>query len=110
MGARKRRGYGMPPIAYHLSLVTLLLQCGCSYMPNTISGRDFLTTNYLSYEHAFTDAAAAGVRKTAERECSYRRQVAVRTGGTCSLTRCTTNFQCLDKADAAKYEMDREKK
>ena len=94
----------MPSIAFHLSLITLLLQCGCSYLPNTTSGSDFLTSNYLSYEHPFTDAAAAGARKTAERECSYRKQVAVRTGGTCSLTRCTTNFQCLDKADAAKYQ------
>ena len=88
----------------------VLMCAGCSYLPNTISGSDFLKTNYLSYEHAFTDAAAADVRKTAERECSYRKQVAVRTGGNCSLTRCTTNFQCLDKADATKYQTQSETK
>jgi hypothetical protein len=110
MEARKRRGYRMPPITYHLSLITLLLQCGCTYLPNTVSGGDFLTPNYLSYEHPFTDAAAAGARKTAERECSYRKQVAVRTGGTCSLTRCTTNFQCMGQKDAVLFQASDGKK
>ena len=60
-------------------------------------------TQHLTIEHAFTDAAAAGARNDAERMCARKRLVAVRTSGTCSLTRCTTHFQCMNDADAEKY-------
>lgn len=59
--------------------------------------------NFLSFNHAFTDAAAAEVRARAERLCGIRKQAVIQTSRTCSLTQCTTNFQCIDAADAAKY-------
>ena len=66
-------------------------------------------SNYLTYEHPFTDAAAAAARKSAEAQCAQRKQVAVRTSGVCSLTRCTTNYQCMDKADAGAYRPESDK-
>ena len=102
ISARKPHGCGMPPITYRLSFIALLLQCGCSYLPT--SGGDFQQSNYFSYEHAFTEAGTAGARKSAETQCSHRKQAAVRTSGTCSLARCTSHYQCMDAADAAKYQ------
>jgi hypothetical protein len=59
--------------------------------------------NFLSFNHEFTDAAAAEVRARAERLCGQRKQAVIQTSRSCSLTQCTTNFQCIDAADAAKY-------
>jgi hypothetical protein len=59
--------------------------------------------NYMTFEHPFTDAAAEDVRKKAGRLCEQRKQVATRTESVCSLTKCTTHYQCVDAADAAKY-------
>ncbi len=59
--------------------------------------------NFLSFNHPFTDAAAADVRARAERLCGLRKQAVIQTSRTCSLAQCTTNFQCIDAADAAKY-------
>jgi hypothetical protein len=56
--------------------------------------------NYLTYEHPFSEAAAAAVRRNAEGTCRQRDQAAVETSRTCSLTRCTTNYQCMDETDA----------
>ena len=66
--------------------------------------------NYLTYEHAFTDAAAEIVRKNAESLCRQKKQVAVRSSGTCSLTRCTTHYHCMKPAEAAPYQPDDAKK
>jgi len=60
--------------------------------------------NYQTYEHPFTDAAAADVRKRAERHCAEKKRIAVRTSSTCSLTQCTTSYQCMGKADATGYQ------
>ena len=80
-------------------LFALLLACaGCANPLVVMEG------NYLTYEHAFTDAGAASVRALAERQCKWRKQVAVRTSSTCSLTQCTTNFQCMEPADAKQYQ------
>lgn len=99
-----------------LPLCKTLITCfalageGCSYLPNTVSGAGFADTNYLSYEHPFTESAAEGARKSAERLCAERKKAAVRTTGTCSLTRCTTHYQCMEPADAVKYRTGDEKK
>lgn len=66
--------------------------------------------NYLTYEHAFTDAAAESVRKNAESLCRQKKQVAVRSSGTCSLTRCTTHYYCMKPAEAAPYQPEDSKK
>ena len=60
-------------------------------------------SDYLTYRHRFTDAAAAEVHKSAERLCAQTKQVPVKTTRTCSLTDCTTNYQCMSKADAERY-------
>src|SRR5687768_15386297 len=39
---------------------------------------------YISFAHAFTDAAAESVRRSAERHCAQTKLVAVKTSGTCS--------------------------
>jgi hypothetical protein len=59
--------------------------------------------NFLSFNHPFTDAAAADVRTRADRICGLRKQVVTQTSRSCSLAQCTTNFQCIDAADAAKH-------
>jgi len=83
-----------------LGLAVLLLT-GCAeksllvgYEPNE---------NFLSFNHPYTDGAAADVRARAERLCGLRKQAVIQTSRTCSLTQCTTNYQCIDAADAAKY-------
>lgn len=79
--------------------IALLMACaGCATSELVVA-----EGNYLTYEHAFTDAAAETARKSAERQCAERKQVAVRTRSACSLSRCTTSYQCMDKADATGY-------
>ena len=60
--------------------------------------------NYLTFEHPFTDATAEDVRKKAVDLCSGRKQVAVRSENVCTLTLCTTTYQCMDKGDAATFK------
>jgi hypothetical protein len=80
-------------------LFALLLACaGCANQLVVMEG------NYLTLEHPFTDAGAESARAIAERECKPRQQVAVRTSGACSLTQCTTNFQCMAPAEAKQYQ------
>jgi hypothetical protein len=64
---------------------------GCGTHPHTIEG------NYLTYEHAFTDAATEAARKNAEATCRWRSLVAVSTSRACSLTQCTTSYQCVNE-------------
>lgn len=77
----------------------LLMACAGCATPQLV----VMESNYLTYEHAFTDAAAEAARKNAEKQCAHTKQVAVRTSGVCSLTRCTVNYQCMNKADATGY-------
>ena len=80
-------------------LFALLLACAsCGIQPLVMQG------NYLTYEHPFTDAGAESARANAELECKRRKQVAVRTTRACSLTQCTTNFQCMEPAEAKQYQ------
>jgi hypothetical protein len=84
-------------------LVSVLMTswlAGCA--DNQLIGYDSLT-NFLSFNHPFTDQATADVQARAEKLCAQRKQVALKTARTCSLTQCTSNFQCLDQADAAPY-------
>jgi hypothetical protein len=59
--------------------------------------------NFLAFNHPFTDKAIAEVRTRADRLCAQRKQVAIEASKTCSLNQCTTNYQCVDAADAVKY-------
>jgi hypothetical protein len=56
--------------------------------------------NYMTFDHAFTDRAAEEVRQRAERLCAQKKQVAIKTSRACSLERCTTNYQCVDRGSA----------
>lgn len=58
--------------------------------------------NYITFRHPFTDDGATEVRRRAEQICVQRKQVAYKTDSVCSLTQCTTNYQCMSSADAAK--------
>ena len=101
-------------ITHHLSLITLLLLCaGCLAMPlytqnATLPGDG----NRLTYEHQFTDAAAEAVRKSAETQCPQRnrRLVAVRTSRVCTIKTCTTQYTCMDQAEAPAFQPDDRKK
>jgi hypothetical protein len=77
--------------------------CGVSFKGLTAPAYVSDDGNYIRFEHAFTDAAAAEVRDRAIRICGDRKQVAIKTTNVCSLTKCTTNYQCISSPDAAKY-------
>lgn len=78
----------------------LILLTGCNGFRYVDYDND---TNHLNFNHPFTDSAIAEVQASAERLCKQRKQVAVKTTERCSLTKCTTNYQCTDTADATKY-------
>jgi hypothetical protein len=90
-----RQGGKCRPVTRHSSLITLLVTlalAGCSTQPAIEE------SNYLTYNHPFTDAAAESARQNAEKNCAERKQAAVRTRSVCSLKECTTHYQCVDKA------------
>jgi hypothetical protein len=74
--------------------VAAAVLAGCGPQPYIMEG------NYFTYDHPFSDASAAAVRKNAEGVCRQRNRAAVETSRACSLTRCTTSYQCLDEIDA----------
>jgi hypothetical protein len=81
--------------------LTVLLLTGCAEKSLLVGYEP--DENFLSFNHPFTDGAIADARARAERLCGQRKQVVIQTSRSCSLTQCTTNFQCIDAADAAKY-------
>ena len=83
-----------------LLLVAVLTGCASIGAGNTIV---VMQGNYMTFEHPFTDAAAEDIRNRAGRLCEQRKQAAIRTESVCSLTKCTTHYQCVDAADAVKY-------
>jgi hypothetical protein len=100
-----------------LFLVALCAGCGTPGIISDITssygyGPGFENTNiygegnYVTYDYAFTDAAAERTQKNADRHCAQRRMTAVRTSNTCSLTRCIGHYQCMKPEDAAMYGTD----
>ncbi len=90
------------PVTHHWSLVTLalVLACaGCGTINPVIN-----EGNYLAYDHAFTDAAAQAVLLNAGKTCADRKRDAVKTNSVCSLTQCTTHYQCVIKGGGTGYE------
>jgi hypothetical protein len=83
-----------------IASLTILLLAGCVDNQLLAYGTD---ENYLNFNHAFTDKAIADVLARAERLCGQRKQVAIQTSKVCSLTQCTTNYQCVNQADVTKY-------
>jgi hypothetical protein len=84
------------------ALLLLILLTGCA---GSVVNDEIVTmeSNYITFNHPFTDASAESIRKKAEVLCGKRKQVAIKTASVCSLTKCTTNYQCLSPADAAIY-------
>jgi hypothetical protein len=110
-GFRQRRHH--PPVTYRLSTVTLLLLAGCSvqsvqtfYEPSGGPSE----TNYMTFQHAFTDAGADEARRRAESQCGQKKMVAVESRSTCSLERCITSYQCMTPSDAAQYQSGGQRK
>jgi hypothetical protein len=87
--------------ALAITFVAALLLAACAEKSLLVGYEE--NENFLSFNHPFTDAAAADVRARAERICGLRKQAVIQTSRTCSLEQCTTNYQCIDAADAAKY-------
>ena len=89
------------PVTNHRSLVTLALALACAgcgtIYPVAIEG------NYLTYDLPFTDAAAQAALQNAGKICGERKQDAVKTSNACSLTRCTTSYQCVSKDGSTGY-------
>ena len=83
-----------------IASLTNLLLAGCVDNQLLAYGTD---ENYLIFNHPFTDKAIADVLTRAERLCGQRKQVAIQTSKVCSLTQCTTNYQCVDQADITRY-------
>jgi len=87
-----RQGGKRRPVTRHSSLITLLVTltlAGCGAQPIIDE------SNYLTYDHPFTDAATQAAQKNAEKVCAERKQDAVRTRSVCSLKECTTHYQCV---------------
>ena len=59
--------------------------------------------NYLSFNHPFTDKDIAAVEAKATQLCEQRKKAVIQTTRSCSLTKCTTNFQCVAQEDISKY-------
>jgi hypothetical protein len=90
-------------------LITLFLLCGGCLNPSGLFGertQSFGDGNYLTTEHAFTDASAENARRSAMQHCGYKNRVAVKTSSSCSLKTCTTHYQCMDRKDAENFQAD----
>ena len=84
-----------------LVVSALLLACaGCSLGPTDYRIRE---SNYMTFEHPFTEAESERARKNAERHCAETRLLAVRTRSVCTLKTCTTHYQCMDKEEASRF-------
>ncbi len=83
------------PSAVHRSLVTLLVAMALAGCAGTVRPL-IMQDNYLTYEHALTDAAALSVQRNAEKMCAIRKQSAIKTRSVCSLKECITHYQCVD--------------
>lgn len=83
-----------------ISSLTVLLLAGCA--DYQLVAYDY-EENYLNFNHPFTDKAIAEVLARAETLCKQRKQVVIQTSKICSLTQCTTNYQCVDQSDVTKY-------
>ena len=87
-----------------ISGLTILLLTACANSQSWIYPVSYNTdSNFLMFDHPFTNQASAAVLAQAEKLCAQRKQVAIQTSRTCSLAQCTTNYQCADKADVIEY-------
>ena len=78
----------------------LCLLTGCMEYQITFANPE---ENYLTFNHPFTDKAIAAVEAKATQLCEQRKKAVIQTTRSCSLTKCTTNFQCVAREDISKY-------
>jgi len=93
------------PFAIRLgaAVVAAALCAGCGPQPWVQEG------NYLTYDHPFSEASAQAVRKNAEWTCGQRDLAAFESSRVCSLTQCTTSYQCMSDADAQRLIGEKKK-
>jgi hypothetical protein len=86
-----------------LLIAVLLAACaGCAAGYRDYIGGD-RESNYLSFQHAFTEAATENIAKRAERHCAEFKLAAVKTRSTCTMTECSTDYQCMPAEEAARF-------
>ena len=90
-------------ITFFLAALLAATLTACGQQPTIAEG------NYLTYEHPFTEAAAESARQNAVSNCRRRGTTAIQTSRTCSLTQCTTNYQCVS-GDDVKFDAPTKKK
>ena len=91
-------------LAIALLIATGLSACADTMVIGNESGDPrFLDTNFLVFEHPFTDKGTAEARTRAERLCSQQKRLAIQTERACTLTQCTTSYQCVAPKDAKAY-------
>ena len=82
------------------AVVLLVLTAGCASYE--IIGYD-AKTNFVTFNHPFTDSSFSEIQAKAESICKARGQAAIQTGKVCSLSKCTTTYQCETSANINKY-------
>jgi len=87
-----------------LAALLLLAACGLQTVQTFSSEQGGSDANFVTFEYPFTDAGAEEARKRAERQCGQKKSVAVKLRSACSLSRCTTSYQCMAPADAPGYQ------
>ena len=95
--------FGMRALILALSIAAC---AGCS-----VGYRDYVSRqgssyaghgNLLSFQHAFSEAAADKVRRQAEGHCAETKLVAIKTRSTCTMTECFTDYQCMTGDEATR--------
>ena len=99
----------LPTAALALLLAAGLAACADHVMVlgNESGDPRFLDTNFMSFEHPFSDEGNAAARARADRVCGQQKRLAVQTERACSMTRCTTHYQCVTPADAKAYGLSK---
>lgn len=78
-----------------LMILLLTFLSGCAQLRPDV---ELVTSgsNYVTFEHPFTDAAAEEVRSKSLKHCAQQKKSAIKTQSACSLTKCTTTYQCTE--------------
>ncbi len=83
-----------------IGLLGALLSTGCAYY----QVEDYTkSANFLTIKHPYTDKDLAEARAEAKKLCGDKKQVALQTEKVCSLSTCSTTFQCEDSANVMQF-------